>query len=418
VPAELPLPPRPAACTELAASEPLQAAIDAAAPGSALCLAPGVHTGPAVIEKPLTLWGPRQAVLRSSGKGTTVRIKGDHVALLGFHLDGSGSRYDTEDAAVRLTGHDLRVEGLRVTGATFGILVDQALRAVIRNNHVTGNEQLVAGMRGDSVRLWETHESRVEHNRIEHGRDIVVWYSPHNVIRRNWVAYGRYGAHFMYSGDNVVADNDFVSNVVGVFVMYSRNIELRDNRLLDASGGAGMGVGLKESGNVTLRGNLLARNTTGLYIDTSPLYPKDANVIEGNRLLIGNVGVTFHGPSAGNTFRGNELRGNAAQVVVEGGGDARASLWQENFFDDYVGYDLDGDGLGDVPYTLRSLSDALTGRVPNLAYFHGTPALGLVEIVGQLVPLMTPRTLVVDERPSMDRPRAPAHRPAGAAHAG
>lgn len=414
--AALALPARPARCREVRTGESVQAALDAAAPGSALCLAPGEHHGPLSIDKPVTLWGPREAVLHSQGKGTTIRVKADRVALLGFHVDGSGARYDTEDAAVRLTGTDVRLEGLRITDATFGILLDQATRAVVRNNHLTGKRELVAGMRGDSVRLWETRESRVEHNRIEHGRDIVIWYSPHNVIERNWVAHGRYGAHFMYSGDNLVAENDFVSNVVGVFVMYSRNIELRGNRLLDASGGAGMGVGLKESGNITLRDNVLARNTTALYIDTSPLYPADANLYEGNRMLIGNVGVTFHGPSVGNTFHGNELRGNSTQVMVEGGGDARASRWDGNYFDDYVGYDLDGDGAGDVPYTLRSLSDALTGKVPSLAFFRGTPSLTLLELVGQLVPLMTPRTLVVDERPRIDRPRAVAA--AGAPHAG
>ncbi|KAF0165683.1 MAG: nosD, partial [Caulobacteraceae bacterium] len=281
-------------------------------------------------------------------------------------------------------------------------------RLQLRGNRILGARSVITGLRGDAIRLWETRDSVLEHNEIAWARDIVIWYSPHNVVRHNRISHSRYGTHFMYSGDNVFADNHVESCVVGLFVMYSRGIHVTRNRLVDASGAAGMGVGLKESGNITLQDNLFVHDSIGLYIDTSPLYLGDVNRIERNRFRLSGTAVTFHGRSNGNTFVGNELAGNRKQVDVEGGGDARESHWAENWFDDYVGYDLDDDGVGDVPYTLRSLSGQLTARFPQAQYFHGSPALAIVEAISSLVPLVTPRTLIVDQRPRTTAPRASA----------
>ena len=98
---------------------------------------------------------------------------------------------------------------------------------------------------------------------------------------------------------------------------------------------------------------------------------------------------------------GNSFRDNRTQVRVEGRGDALRVEWSRNDFDDYAGYDLDGDGLGDVPHEVRSLSEDLTARFPNLAFFRGAPALSLVELAGQVVPLFRARTLLRDPEPRM-----------------
>jgi hypothetical protein len=64
-------------------------------------------------------------------------------------------------------------------------------------------------------------------------------------------------------------------------------------------------------------------------------------------------------------------------VRVDGGGDALGIEWDRNDWDDYRGYDLDGDGVGDVPYELRSLSNELRARYPDLAFFDGSPTVAL-----------------------------------------
>ena len=101
------------------------------------------------------------------------------------------------------------------------------------------------------------------------GRDVVVWYSPGNRVVRNTFLRGRYGSHLMYSSDTIVEGNRAVGNVVGLFVMYSRNVTVRGNLLAGSAGAAGIGLGCKESGNLTVEHNLFLRDTTGVYLDTT-----------------------------------------------------------------------------------------------------------------------------------------------------
>jgi len=394
-------PARPGACREIPAGSALQEAIDAAPPGGALCLAPGRYAGPLRITQPLVLWGPPDAVIHSSGEGTTVRLEGDGAALLGLTIDGSGGRFDLLDAAVHVSGRDARVEGIGVRNATFGILIERATGAIVRGNEVTGDAAKPLGLRGDGIRLWETYDSRVEDNRVEHARDTVLWYASRNRIAHNTIHDGRYGAHLMYSHENVLLDNRFTGNVTGLFVMYSRDVEVRGNVFADSGGAAGVGLGLKESGNVRVLGNLFVHDTVGLYLDTSPLWPDDHNRIEGNAFRLNGVAISFLGPTARNELVGNELRDSQRQVEVEGRGDARDALWHGNAYDDYAGYDLDGDGVGDVPYELRSLASELVAGTPALAFYRGTPAFALAEAVGRIVPLFEPRLVLADPAPRM-----------------
>lgn len=395
------VPARPPRCRPVEAGAALQPLLDGTREGEALCLAPGTYRGPLRLPSGVTLWGPREAVVRSSGEGTTVRLEGEGARLVGLTVDGSGGRFDTLDAAVHVRGRGAGVEGVTVRNAVFGILAERAEGVTVRGNHVVGSGGPALGMRGDAIRLWETQHSLVEDNLVEAGRDVVVWYSSHNTVRRNTVTGGRYGTHFMYSHDNVVEDNHYTGNEVGIFVMYSRGIVLRRNVLAGATGAAGLGLGLKESGNVTAVGNLLLHNTVGLYLDTSPLQEGDANVFEGNHFRLGDVGVVFHSSEQRNAFRGNSFRDNAAPVQVEGGGDALEVEWRGNDFDDYAGYDWDADGVGDVPYELRSLSGDLVARYPDLAFFRGSPTLSLVRAAGELLPLFAPKPVLRDAAPRM-----------------
>ena len=267
-PAVEPAMPSPATCVTVTPHESLQAALDGSA--AALCLAPGHYAGPVRIDRKVTLWGPREAVI-GAGRGTIVTITGAGAQLLGLTVDGTGGSFDQLDAAVKVTGRDIRIEGVTIENAVYGVLVEKSDRVHVIGNHVRGDRDSALGLRGDTIRLWETRDSVIERNFVEDGRDVVVWYSNGNRVIDNRIVRGRYGAHFMYSHDNVVQRNELRGGVVGVFAMYSRGLVLEHNVIVDAAGAAGMGIGIKESGNVTLEHNLLVHDAVGIYIDTSPL---------------------------------------------------------------------------------------------------------------------------------------------------
>jgi nitrous oxidase accessory protein len=362
-----------------------------------------------VVDKPLTIWGPRDAVVRASD-GSTVRVHCDGARLCGFTVAGSGQRFDRMDGGVHLQGDDLVLEGVTVQKALFGIVVEKCKRATVRGCTVVGTGLPAMGLRGDGIRLWETQDSVVEDSEVRDARDVVVWYSSRNRFERNTVVASRYGTHFMYSHDNTVRDCRYVEDEVGVFVMYSHDLVLERNLFAKAGGAAGIGIGLKEAGNLVIEDNWLLANTTGIYVDASPLDPAHTNRYRRNVVRFSEAAIALHASVKRSEFADNEFRDNGATVRVGGQGDALGCEFRGNYYDAYQGYDFDGDGRGDVPFEFRRLSTQLEGRFPELALLHGSPAMTLVDVIGEVMPLFAPRQLLRDASPRM-RPLAMARTP-------
>lgn len=378
--------------------ESLQQRVDAAPDGAVLSLQPGLHRGPVHVRRPLTITGPREAVI-AGDLGTTVHLEGEGMTLRGCTVAGSGARFELMDAAVRVEGQDIRVEDVDIQDALFGVLVQLSQRVRIAGNRIRGTGQEAMGLRGDGIRLWETVDSELVDNEVSDCRDVVVWYSSRNRIAGNVVTGCRYGTHFMYSHDNEVTGNRFVDDVVGVFVMYSRDVRLQRNLMARAGGAAGIGLGVKESGNLVVEDNWFVQNTTGIYLDTSPLDLAHENFFRRNVVRLCDKGVAFHASARRNTFHANMFADNGVLVAVGGDGDVLGCEFRGNHYDTYRGYDLDGDGVGDVAFEFRQLSTQLVGKYPDLALLHGSPAMHLVDLVGEVLPLFAPKLLLRDEQP-------------------
>jgi nitrous oxidase accessory protein len=190
--------------------------------------------------------------------------------------------------------------------------------------------------------------------------------------------------------------------------MYSDGVVLRRNRILGAQGSAGVGVGFKESSRVTLEDNDIVYCATGILLDVSPYEPDGVNRFRRNRIAYNGVGVLFHTDWTGNEFVENEFRGNFAQVAVRGGGGATRNLWQGNHWDDYEGFDRDGDGVGDSPYVLHAWADRIWMDVPAAAFFRASPLLEVIDFLDRLAPFSAPTLLLRDEMPRFDPPVARA----------
>ncbi len=396
-----PPPAKPAQGLDVADDAALHRLLAEAPDGSTLRLAPGRYTGPLLIDRGLTLWGPEDAVVATTGEGTTVRLRGNGSAALGFTIEGSGTRFDLLDAALELHGEGLRAEGLHIRGAVFGIIANQCRDITLHGNDVTGTGQEAMGLRGDGIRIWETYDSEVSDNRLRAARDVVVWYSSRNRIQRNQVHGCRYGTHLMYSHENEVRDNSYIGNVVGLFLMYSREVLVQGNVFADSGGSAGIGLGMKESSDLHLVDNLFLGDERGLYFDNSPFEAGSVIEVRSNEFRFSTIALAFHESPHDVIIEANVFRDNRSLVTVSGGGDALDAVVSGNTFGGYRGYDLDGDGVGDIPFEERSVSEQLFSNHPSLALFRGTPAAGMLEAVGRLLPLYGPKPLLRDERPAM-----------------
>jgi nitrous oxidase accessory protein len=351
----------------------------------------------------MTIDGAGLVTIDAGGRGTVVRLEASDGALRGLHLVGSGSNHDAVDAGIAVVGSGNVIEGNTIEDCLFGIDLAQSNDNVVRRNRIHSKVRETA-LRGDAIRLWYSFNNEIVENDLSDVRDVVVWYSTGNWIARNRVVRGRYALHTMYAHKNHVEDNEFIDNMTGVFLMYSDGVEVRRNRILGAQGATGVGVGFKESSNVVLEDNDIVYCATGILLDVSPYEPDTVNRFERNRLAYNGVGVIFHTDWTGNEFRDNEFRGNFTQVAVRGGGGAARNVWAGNYFDDYEGFDRDGDGRGDTPYELRAYADRIWMGVPPAAFFRGSPLLEVIDFLDRLAPFSTPTVILRDERPRFDRP--------------
>lgn len=364
-------------------------------------LGPRTWKGDWHIERSVELRGAGpQTLLQGSGTATVVEIHGEGSVLANLTIRGTGTRHTSEDAAVKAKGRGHRLERLHLQGVLFGAALGECHGCTVERLHVEG----LAGdaeQRGDGIKLWESHGSVVRHCLVERVRDVVVWYSRHVTLDGNVVRASRYGSHFMYAHDAVVRRSAVIDNVVGIFVMYSARLQVEGNVIAGARGAAGVGLGFKDSDAITVQGNWLVANTVGSYLDTSPRTPDQPVQLRGNVLALNQVALRFHAQPHGVQVLGNDFAQNAEVAQVDGGGDATTAEVRGNFWSDYAGYDLDGDGQGDVPHQQRRLSAALTDAHPPLQLLRGTAALASLDAMAQAVPVLPSQLLIADAAPRM-----------------
>ncbi len=365
------------------------------------------YAGDFVAKRPVKLRGQRGAELVGTGAGTVLTLEGQASEIDNLIVRGSGRRHTHEDAAIKAGAEDIVIRHVEVRDSLFGVVLGPCPRCRLENSQVTGNKE--DALQGDGVKLWEAPRSAVRGCLIQDTRDLVVWYSRGVELDQNVVRNGRYGTHFMYSHDSTVRNSELVSNVVGVFVMYSSGITLDSNVLAGARGAAGLGVGFKESDSAVVVGNQLVANTTGAYLDRTPRSSATPVTIRGNRFALNETALRLHSSERGLAVIDNGFMSNAEALAVEGGGDALAVEFGHNRWSDYRGYDLDGDGTGDIPYQVEVLSNELKEDVPALRLFEGTAAFALIDAIAHASPVFSSRLLLIDPSPRVGTARPGAN---------
>jgi nitrous oxidase accessory protein len=385
--------------------KPFQELVDKAAPGSVLKPPPGHYSGPVTIDKPLIIDGNGQVTVDAGDKGTVMILNAGNSVIRGLHLTGSGSSHDTDDSCLDVRGHNNLIENLVVDNCLFGIDLKQVNNSIVRGNRISSKD-VELGTRGDGLRLWYSHDNRIENNEVVDTRDMVAWYSHRNLFTGNVGRRSRYSIHFMFAHDNIVDGNRFYDNAVGIYFMYTEGGAARNNIISHATGATGMGVGFKEASGTIIENNEIIYCGVGIGSDLSPFQPDTTIEVRGNRFAYNGIGIQFNSETGNNFMRDNIFEGNITQVTYGGRSDNSAlNFWEGNYWDDYQGFDRDHDGYGDQTHDLYSYTDQIWAELPVARFFRSSPVMELLDFLERLAPFSAPDLILKDTKPRYAKPQ-------------
>ncbi len=382
----------------------IEAALAAAQPGDVIEVHGGTYNAPLVIDKTVSLIGISDPVIDGHGEGSIVLINAPDVVFRGFTVRASGQSLAHEDTGIVIQAKDVTVSDNLLDDVMFGIYFANAAGGVAQNNIILG-KPLEESMRGDGIRVWYSDDVQLIGNVITVGRDTLIWYSDNITIRDNHLHDNRYGLHFMYNENAVVEDNIIEHNAVGAYMMYSAGLVMTGNRYINNRGASGYGIALKDMDHAHVANNVFVGNVVGIYLDNSPSLVDEFNTFNQNFIAYNDVGLIGLPSVQRNIFQRNTFLENYQQVSVQGRGDLLGNIWSQdgigNYWSNYVGYDRDGDGIGDMPFRAEKLFESLADGDPILRFFTFSPASQAVDFAASAFPSLRPDPKVIDESPAM-----------------
>jgi len=341
------------------------------------------------IDKPLTIIGENYPVIDGEEQGEIMTITSDSVSVDGLLLKNVGNSYTEDFAAVRVRKSNyFEIKNLVVQNLFFGIYIEKSNFGKILNNKLMG-EAVEEYNSGNGIQLWYSHDVDIENNHIQGMRDGIYFeFADNSIIKNNTSTRNlRYGLHFMFSNNDVYEGNTFKENGAGVAVMFSKHITMVKNKFLNNWGSVSYGLLLKEINDAKITGNIFDQNTIGINIEGS-------NRIDykNNNFINNGWALKVRGACYTNTFSNNNFLYNSFDVSYNS--NINDNVFDHNYWSNYTGYDLDKNGIGDVPYRPVKLFSYIVNRTPETMILLRSLFIDIIDFSEKVSPVFTPDNLV------------------------
>lgn len=348
-----------------------------------------------VIDKPLTMIGEGYPVIDGGDQGEIITIVSDDVTIDGLFIINVGTSYTSDYAAIRvIKSENFLIRNVVLEKLFFGIYLEKSNNGRVSHNKIIG-DAIDEYNSGNGIQLWYSHNITVEHNIVQGVRDgIYLEFSDNVTINNNLSSNNlRYGLHFMFSNDDVYTNNTFENNGAGVAVMFSKRIKMLKNTFRKNWGTASYGVLLKEINDAEIIGNTFEENTIGINIEGS-------NRIDylNNDFINNGWAVKVRGACYSNRFAGNNFLYNSFDISYNS--KVNDNVFEQNYWSSYTGYDLNKDGIGDVPYRPVKLFSYIVNRTPETIVLLRSLFMDIIDFSEKVSPVFTPDNLV-DATPLM-----------------
>jgi len=350
-----------------------------------------------IIDKAITVRGVEGAHLISANGEEIITVISNDVTLEGMTFSGVVTNYLKENAAIRIRrSKRFLIKENKINDCFFAIYLEKANNGQITKNIIDGDASTEAES-GNGIHAWYCDDLTIQDNEVLHHRDGIYLEFVNNSSVDNNHSHNntRYGLHYMFSNDDTYTQNVIEKNGVGVAVMFSRRITMKENTFAYNWGHAAYGLLLKEIYDAEIIDNNFTENTVGIFVEGSNRVNYFRNDFKRN-----GWAIKFSGGCDANVIQHNNFLYNSIDLVVSS--KLNNNSFNDNYWSEYAGYDLDKDGKGDIPHYPVKLYSYIHQQVPESVVLLRSLFVSIINYAEKVSPVFTPKD-VMDKSPNMNQ---------------
>lgn len=367
----------------------IKKAIELAQPGDTIIVEQGVYReGNIIIEKDIVLLGRNFPVLDGENRVEILTIHANQGIVSGFKFIDTGVASIQDLAAIKiLESKNIVVSNNLFENTFFGIYSAGSQNITIEDNILTSDAEAEHQI-GNGIHLWKCDHIIVRNNRMEGFRDGIYFEFVTNSLISGNHSKGnmRYGLHFMFSHDDEYENNTFINNGAGVAVMYSKRVKMHGNTFELNWGASAYGLLLKDISDSMVKNNRFRKNSAAVVMEGSSRINFEENEFSSN-----GYAVKLQASCEDNVFVKNNFNSNSFDLATNGS--LVLNKIDGNYWDHYEGYDLDKNGVGDIPYRPVSLFATVMERVPTSVLLWRSFFVFTLDRAEKAIPAITPENL-------------------------
>lgn len=316
-----------------------------------------------------------------------VQITKSSISLVGENqttIDGGGTRNGVRVGALPPNyAENVSISGFIIQNCVKGVMLVRCRYAHFRNVSMVGNAYNFAdhSLQANDIDISNTVDGKPIYYWVkEHGKQVpadagyVALVNCTNIVVENLnLTKNGQGIVLKYTNSSVIENVNISDNWDGVYVdAWSSNntimgCTVTDNLIL--------GIYISTSWSNTVSNNNVSRNEYGVFLTDS----SNANTVVNNTVMGNEKGLYLYGESnnliSGNTIRDNTVSNNTVGISLlfskdnviyhnnfvnnskQTSSSNSTDEWdynnEGNYWSDYMGEDLDSDGVGNNPYLIN-----------------------------------------------------------------